>query len=84
MKKDNKINKKYEDLDEFYYHEALDRTHIIANMVEDVLVDHPVYKKHLHLKKQVKKAQRILCDLYQEIGSLSITEFQDLHKNKIK
>lgn len=67
MKKKS-IDKRYKNLDEFYYHEALDRSYIVVNMIEDLLIEHPVIKKHKNLKKQVKKAQQLILDAYQEIG----------------
>jgi hypothetical protein len=66
MKKDKKKKKK---LDKFYYHEALDRSYCIANMMEDMLVTHPVIKQNKKIKKLIGKSQRYLLDAYQEIGS---------------
>lgn len=56
-------------LDKFCYHEALDRAYCIANMLEDMLVTHPVVKKHKKIKKLVGKSQRYLLNAYQTIGS---------------
>ena len=67
--------KKFKNLDEFYYHEALDRSYIIANMVDEHLFEHPVIQKHKELKKRVKKARKLLIESYQIIGGLSIDLF---------
>jgi hypothetical protein len=72
-----KVKKKEEQLDEFYYHEALDRSYIVANMIEDVLVEHPVIEKHKELKEKVQKAQELIIEVYQEIGGLSVKLFTD-------
>jgi hypothetical protein len=62
-------NKKKKKFDAFSYHEVLDRAYCIANMMEDMLVTHPVVKKHKKIKKSIDKAQRHLLDAYQLIGN---------------
>ena len=52
-------------LDDFHYHESLDRTYLIAQMMDDFLLSHPVFKKHKKLRKDVEKAQMILAEVYQ-------------------
>lgn len=64
-------------LDEFHYHEALDRSYLVADLLETALIEHVVIKKHRHLKKKLQKAQELIVEVYQEIGGLSITEFPD-------
>ena len=58
------------ELDEFHYHEALDRTHLIASMIEEFLLNHPVFEKHNHLRESAEKAQELIVDTYQSIGAL--------------
>ena len=78
-KKSKKIGK----LDHFYYHEALDRAYIVATMIEDVLIEHPVIEKHKELRKRIKKAQRLIFEAYQIVGGLDLKLFPDdkSHKN---
>ena len=38
-KKKNKLSK-------FYYHEALDRSHVVSMIIETHLIEHPVFIKH--------------------------------------
>ena len=57
-------------LDKFHYHEALDRAYIVNDIVNEHLLDHPVISTHKPLKKKVKKAVRLLAEVYQEIGNL--------------
>jgi hypothetical protein len=64
-------------LDEFHYHEALDRSYIVAELLETALIEHVVINKHKNLKKKLQKAQELIIEVYQEIGGLSITEFPD-------
>jgi len=72
MLKKNKII-----LDKYDYHEALDRTFVCVTMIENVLLNHQVFKKHKKLRKGVKKAQKILYDIYQETGNINFNHFQD-------
>ena len=67
--------KKIGNLDEFYYHEALDRSYIVANMIQEVLIEHPVVKKHKKLNKRINKAQQLIIEAYQIIGGLEIDLF---------
>jgi len=73
-----KRNKKF---DKFHYHEALDRAFIVANMVDEYLMEHPVVQKHKELKKKVKKAETLLYDVYQLIGRLDFKLFPDKQKS---
>ena len=70
-----KKNKKIKGLNEGHYVEAIDRAYIVANMMEDVLIDHPVYEKHKKLKKKVQIAQQHILDAYQMIGGLMVDLF---------
>jgi len=69
-------------LDDFHYHEALDRSYIIENIIEELLINHAVFKKHKKLRKKVVKAQTLLTEVYQEVGSLSILK-SELKRNEI-
>jgi len=69
------MGKKKIKLDEFHYHEALDRSYIIADMIENVLITHPVIENNKDLKIKVEKAQDIICEVYQMIGGLVVKEF---------
>jgi len=68
-------------LDEFHYHEALDRTHVVTMIIEDNLVSHPVFGKHKKLRKKIQAAQSLLCDVYQAVGNTSFSKF---HKSNNK
>jgi hypothetical protein len=73
--------KKIKGLDRFHYHEALDRAYIVANQVEDLLVEHPVIMKHKELRKRIVKAQDLIVEAYQIIGGLDIKLFPDKQKS---
>ena len=57
-------------LDEFHYHEALDRAYIIGCIAEDFLTKHPVFIKHGKLRKKANQVTKLLGEIYQEIGVL--------------
>ena len=63
-------------LDQFHYHEALDRTYVIGDIIGEQLTNHPVIQKHKDLKKKVKQAEKLLAEVYQLIGGISYTKFQ--------
>ena len=72
-----KNSKKIEKLDAGYYHEAIDRAHIVANIIEDVLIEHPVFIKHKKLRKRIKRAQKLILEAYQLVGRLEYKLFPD-------
>ena len=51
-------------LDEFHYHEALDRANSINIMIEELLTFHPVIKKHKDIQKELDKATRSITEVY--------------------
>lgn len=57
-------------LDEFHYHEALDRLSTIQTMIDQLLVDHPAITGHERLLAKVLTADGLLADAYQECGQL--------------
>ena len=62
-------------LDEFDYHEALERAYLIG-YINDLLLIHPVIIKHKDLKKRAKKVSKLLAEIYQLVGGISYTKFQ--------
>lgn len=55
-------------LDKFHYHEALDRCDSVVNIIDMLLLHHPVIEHNKEFKLMVEKASEILSDLYQKIG----------------
>ena len=64
-------------LDEFHYHEALDRSYVVAEILENTLIEHIVIQENKQLKEQLEKAQELIIEVYQEIGSMQIRLFTD-------
>jgi|GEM_PF-1443264 len=74
------INNRKNKLDEFHYHEVLDRTYMINEIIENFLINHPVVKKHKKIETDIENAQDILYEVYQEIGKL-IIKFENAAKS---
>lgn len=53
------------------YDEACDRAYVVMNLVEDILVKHPVFQKHKKMKKAISQIQDKLFELYQVSGGLA-------------
>lgn len=58
------------ELDDFHYHEVLDRLSIINDMMENYLVDHVVCEEHPELKDIIESAQDILGEAYLKMGDI--------------
>jgi len=56
--------------DKFHYHEFLDRTHLIQDMVQDHLADHLVatFPENAEYRKRIEKIQKHLWKLYRMTG----------------
>lgn len=61
-------------LDEFHYHEALDRAHIICENIDDHLLQHPVCKLDKEISIKVEEALNTLYEAYQIIGSRKLKD----------
>lgn len=68
-------------LNEFHYHEAMDRTYMIAETIEQHLVQHPVFKVEKEFAEKVEQASILLAEAYQIIGSISCDRFKNKEKN---
>jgi hypothetical protein len=77
-----KNSEKIGKLDASYYHAAIDRAYIVANMIEDVLIEHSVFMKHKKLRRRIKKAQRLILEAYQLVGRLEFKLFPDKRNSK--
>ena len=55
-------------LDQFYWHEALDRTHVILSNIDDHLIQHPVLKLNPDIRRLIEKASENLSEAYQLLG----------------
>ena len=58
-------------VDKFHKHEALDRCHLIASMIDDHLMFHPYVEQDATVKKLVLLASEAIGQAYQVIGGSS-------------
>ena len=58
------------ELDEFYYHEMLDRLHVVMSMIDVHLQQHPVAKIETEIKDLISHAQDSLWQAYQLTGNI--------------
>lgn len=65
-------------LDQFHYHEALDRLHVVMSTINDHILQHPVCKLEKKVGNKVDKALILLFEAYQEVGEISHTRFKDI------
>ena len=66
------------ELDEFYYHELIDRTHLIMNMIDEYISMHPVCEKHRSLKGRANTALMMLGEVYRGASIID----NKIHGNK--
>jgi hypothetical protein len=69
-------------LDEFHYHEAMDRTAMLTDMVDSYLVQHPVFKAEKEFAEKIEQAGMLLAEAYQIVGDLSFKRSEEIKKNK--
>lgn len=58
------------DLDSYHYHEALDRTYVVIDIIDSTLLQHPVFNKHKKFKKKINDIINDLSIIYQITGGL--------------
>jgi hypothetical protein len=57
-----------EKLNEGHYAEALDRCSTVNEIIELMLMRHPVIGQNKTLAKKIEKAQELVGEVYQKIG----------------
>jgi len=65
---------------DLHYHEALDRTWMIIDILDRHLIQHPVFKAEKEYAKKVEKAGLLLAEAYQIIGQIY---FEKTENNRI-
>lgn len=69
-------------LDDFHYHEMMDRIHVINCTINDHLLEHPVAFKHKRLFNKIEKALDLLGDAYQMTGNLNVNSDKPIYTQK--
>lgn len=67
-------------LDEFHYHEAMDRTAMITDMVDNYLVQHSVFKAEKEFAEKIEKAGMLLAEAYQIVGKISFEKMENKNR----
>ena len=57
-------------LDDYHAHEALDRTHCVMVMIDELLDSHPWIVAHPTVRRAIDDASAHLAKAYQMIGNL--------------
>ena len=57
-------------LNDGHYLEAMDRLHVITDMMDQYLMNHPIIRKNKDLKKLVNFSMINLMEVYQRVGNL--------------
>lgn len=57
-------------LDEFHYHEMLDRLSVVISIVDSALVQHPVAKLDKNIQQLIDEANEKLSEAYQLAGGI--------------
>jgi hypothetical protein len=52
-------------LDDHDYHEAMDRTYMIIDIIDKHLIQHPVFKLEKEFATKIESASMILAEAYQ-------------------
>jgi len=77
QKKDQYNNMSAKDkLDQFHYHEMLDRLHVLMSTLDDHIIQHPVCKLEKEISTNVEQALSLLWQAYQDTGKLSDKKFE--------
>jgi hypothetical protein len=61
-------------MDKFHRHEALDRTHVIMDSIDNYLLGHPYILENKKYNDLVAQAFMLLHEVYQSIGTESFNE----------
>lgn len=64
-------------IDQFHYHEVVDRTWLIMETLANALEDHPVILAHPALAKKMDAAHTALFDLYQSAAAIHMAPIRD-------
>lgn len=75
-----KKKKKKEELDEFHYHEAMDRTSMFCSMLDNELLGHPVFEQDEEMHKELEHIIDNLYKLYCNVGQMVIQKFTQPEK----
>lgn len=68
--------KEKEELDEYHYHEFVDRTFIALEIIDSHLMNHPVCEQTPELKSLIEQSLDALSNAYQHAGRISFEKYE--------
>ena len=63
-------------LDEFHYHEFIDRLYMINEMIGCFLEDHILYDRHIKVKKMINEASQNIRNAYEIMINIDFEKFE--------
>jgi len=60
------------ELDDFHYHEVMDRLSVIMDNIDRQLMQHPVLKLETEIKNQVDEGLTILWQAYNKVAQIHL------------
>jgi hypothetical protein len=76
--------KKVKHLDSGYWHEAMDRSYCVTEIIQSMLLDHPAIEQTKPLYKKILKAQELIAEAYQDCGNRFYTATKNNKKKLVK
>ena len=71
-----------EELDEYHYHEFIDRSFITLEIIDAHLMNHPVCLQNPELKSLVDQSLDALSDAYQHAGRIAFEKYEQESLNE--
>lgn len=62
-------------LDEFHYHEMVDRCSLMMEIIAEQLLEHPAVQKEKKIREKVNKAFELLSDAYQISANIRLDKY---------
>jgi hypothetical protein len=71
-------------LDEFDYHEAMDRTWMVCDIVDRHLIQHKAFKAEKEYSKKIEEAGMLLAEAYQIIANIRFNKSKENDRTESK
>ena len=70
------------ELDDFHYHEVMDRLSVIMDNIDRQLMQHPVLKLETEIKNQVDEGLTILWQAYNKVAQIHLNGSDEQNATK--
>lgn len=64
------VDESLEPINPGHYTELLDRSDLVAELIENKLITHPLCDHHSAIRKKYQEAQALILEAYQMVGGL--------------